>query len=124
MSVPCYERSSPEPCCPCADQVTAYFPPGVWYSLWDDSVIDAGHEGTTKTLVVPLGDVPVHAQGGSIVPVQRPALVTRDVRSSPLRLLVHLPSQVGLRVWRRVGVKVRVGEQAGPASALAARSLA
>ena len=74
-----------------AEQVTAYFPQGVWYSLWDDEVIRPGDGGETKTLPAPLGDVPVHARGGSIVPVQRPALVTRDVRTSPLRLLVHLP---------------------------------
>ena len=72
----------------------AYFPPGTWYSLWDHESIDAGDEGTTRTLPAPLGSVPVHARGGSIVPMQRPALVTRDVRMSPLRLLVHLPSQV------------------------------
>jgi len=76
----------------CREQVEAYFPPGVWYSLWDDQTIDAGEKGLTKTLPAPLGDVPVHARGGSIVPAQRPALVTRDVRTSPLRLLVHLPT--------------------------------
>ena len=83
-----------ESCCSWAEQVTAYFPPGVWYSLWDGTSVDAGDGGTTRTLPALLGDVPVHARGGSIVPVQRPALVTRDVRTSPLRFLVHLPSRV------------------------------
>ena len=82
----------------CAKQVEAFFPPGVWYSLWDDETIDAGDEGATKTLLAPLGDVPVHARGGSIVPMQQAALVTRDVMTSPLRLLVHLPGQVRVDV--------------------------
>ena len=72
----------------------AYFPPGTWYSLWGDASVDAGNEGVSKTLNAPLGDVPVHARGGSVLPMQRPALLTQGVRSSPLRLVVHLPRKV------------------------------
>jgi hypothetical protein len=40
-----------------------------------------------------LGDVPLHLRGGTIVPMQkRPALVARDVRLSPLTLVVALPT--------------------------------
>jgi alpha-glucosidase (family GH31 glycosyl hydrolase) len=66
----------------------------VWYSLWGDASVDAGDKGVTRTLTAPLGDVPVHARGGKILPMQRPALLTRDVRNSPLRLMVHLTRQV------------------------------
>ena len=46
------------------------------------------------SLSVPLGSVGLHYRGGSIVPLQRYANVTRDVRFSPITLLVALPSAV------------------------------
>jgi hypothetical protein len=41
---------------------------------------------------VPYGDIAVHLRGGTIVPMQEPALVTRDVRLSPITLVVALPA--------------------------------
>lgn len=43
-------------------------------------------------LDVPVGDIPVFFRGGAIVPMQRYANVTRDVRYSPVTLLVTLPA--------------------------------
>lgn len=76
-------------------QVDAYFPAGTWHSIWDNTSVDAGNTGCIKTLHAPLGDVPVHVRGGSVVPMQQAALVTEDVRSSPLTLLIALPHKVG-----------------------------
>lgn len=45
-------------------------------------------------LQVPLGDVAVHYRGGSIIPVQpagQTAAVTRDVRFTPVTLVVTMP---------------------------------
>lgn len=64
------------------------------YSAWDLSRMDvnAGSSQRRK-LSAPLGDVPLHLRGGTIVPMQtRPALVTRDVRTSPITLVVALAS--------------------------------
>ena len=69
----------------------AYFPKGIWYNLFDNSSIDAHDGGKTVTLDLPMGHVGVHAPGGTILPLQQPALVTAEVRASALTLLVGLP---------------------------------
>lgn len=69
----------------------AYFPKGKWHSLFDNSTIDAHEGGKTVTLDLPMGHVGVHVMGGTILPMQQPALVTADVRASPLTLVVALP---------------------------------
>jgi hypothetical protein len=43
-----------------------------------------------QTLDVPLGDVPLHVRGGSIVPMQSAASTTTEVRSSRVTLVVAL----------------------------------
>jgi hypothetical protein len=56
------------------------------------SRLDVSSGANRQKLRVPLGDVALHLRGGTIVPLQQPALVTRDVRLSPITLLVALPS--------------------------------
>lgn len=63
------------------------------YSAWDFSKIEVDGTNTRQKLDVPLGDVPVHIRGGTIVPMQSPALVTRDVRLAPVSLVVALSHQ-------------------------------
>lgn len=53
-----------------ADKVEGYFPQGVWYDIADDSHVDASTSGRNVTLDAPLGHIPVHVAGGSIVPMQ------------------------------------------------------
>lgn len=48
----------------------------------------------SRKLDIPLGDVAVHYRGGAIIPTQRYANVTRDVRYSPVTLIVTLPLEV------------------------------
>ena len=59
--------------------------------MFDNSTIDAHAGGTTATLDLPMGHVGVHVPGGTILPLQKAALVTEDVRASALTLLVALP---------------------------------
>lgn len=68
-----------------------YFPKGKWYSLFDNTTIDAHDEGKSAALDLPMGHVGVHMLGGTILPLQQAALVTADVRTSDLTLLVALP---------------------------------
>ena len=68
-----------------------YFPKGKWYNLFDNTTIDAHADGKSVTLDLPMGHVGVHMHGGTILPLQQAALVTADVRTSALTLLVALP---------------------------------
>ena len=61
------------------DSVQGYFPAGTWYSLMGSLTVDASEAGRPVTLRAPLGDVPVHVLGGTIVPMQARS------RLSPLR---------------------------------------
>lgn len=44
-------------------------PPGRWYGLLDQGVWDAPPEGATVTVDAPLGEIPVFARGGSLLPL-------------------------------------------------------
>ena len=68
-----------------------YFPKGLWYNLFDNTTVDAHDAGKPVMLDLPMGHVGVHMRGGTILPMQQPALVTADVRASPLTLVVALP---------------------------------
>lgn len=73
-----------------AISVAAYFPRGVWYSLWDDSIVDVASGGSWRKLAAPLGEVPLHVRGGAVIPMQDAEMTTAAVHSSPLTLLVAL----------------------------------
>eukprot|EP00884_Botryococcus_braunii_P005570 jgi/Botrbrau1/15013/Bobra.0018s0111.1 len=71
-----------------ASSVVAYFPQAVWYSIWDKSVVDATAGGRNITLEAPMGEVPVHFRGGSIIPLQEAGLTVTEVHATPLSLMV------------------------------------
>ena len=73
-----------------ATSVTGYFPQGVWYSLTDDSVIDASAIGTFLELPTELTATNVHVRGGRIIPMQEAAMTTTAARATPFTLLVAL----------------------------------
>jgi len=75
-----------------ADSVTGYFPSDIWYSLFDDSVIDCSASGRFVELHTPITNTNVHARGGSIIPTQEFAMTTTKARQTPFTLLVHLDS--------------------------------
>ncbi|KAK9814514.1 hypothetical protein WJX72_007179 [[Myrmecia] bisecta] len=79
---------------PCLHQgattVDAYFPSGLWYSVWDHRPVDARAGGVNVTLAAPLGEVPVHVRAGSVVPLQQAGMTTAAVKASALTLLAAL----------------------------------
>src|SRR6266516_2993886 len=46
--------------------------------------------GVNTTINAPLGHIPVYIRGGSVLPIQEPALTTRDSRKNPWGLLTAL----------------------------------
>jgi len=73
-------------------QVTAYFPSGIWYNLFDDSIISCT-SGCTNTLNSDLYTIQVHGRGGVILPMHASgSMTTQQARSSPFTLLVLLDS--------------------------------
>jgi len=73
--------------------IDPHFTAGTWYSAWDYSRLDS--KGDKLRMSVPLGDIAVHVRGGAILPMQEYAPVTRDMRWSPVTLLVTLPGAAG-----------------------------
>ncbi|KAL4919930.1 glycosyl hydrolases family 31-domain-containing protein [Aspergillus aurantiobrunneus] len=61
----------------------------VWYDWYTQAVVDA-QAGVNTTIEAPLGHIPVYVRGGSILPMQEPALTTRDARQTPWALLAAL----------------------------------
>lgn len=81
---------------PQMDTVKGIFP-GVgtgenWYDWYTQKVFDA-QPGVNTTIAAPLGHIPVFVRGGSVLPMQQPAQVTRDVRNSPWSLLIALSNE-------------------------------
>jgi alpha-glucosidase len=78
---------------PQVDTVKGVFPGvaqgEVWYDWYTQTAFDA-EPGVNETIYAPLGHIPVFVRGGSVLPMQQPAQVTRDVRNSPWSLLVAL----------------------------------
>jgi alpha-glucosidase len=74
-----------------ATTVSGVFPgtDEIWYDWYNQSKV-AAQPGTNVSLDAPLGHIPVFLRGGSVLPLQQPALVTRDVRNSPWSIIVAL----------------------------------
>lgn len=80
---------------PQADTVKGVFPGvgngEVWYDWYTQTAVDA-KPGINTTISAPLSHIPVFVRGGSILPMQEPALTTRDARRTPWSLLAALSS--------------------------------
>ena len=61
----------------------------VYYDWYTQSRVNAS-AGQNMTIPAPLGHIPVYIRGGHVLPVQEPALTTRDSRKNPWGLLVAL----------------------------------
>ena len=61
----------------------------VYYDWYTRSSVNA-FAGQNMTIPAPLGHIPVYIRGGYVLPVQEPALTTRDSRKNPWGLLVAL----------------------------------
>ncbi|XP_060700892.1 lysosomal alpha-glucosidase-like [Hemiscyllium ocellatum] len=76
---------------PKALEVSGYFPPTTWYSLYDGSVIHS--KGQYIILQAPLDTINVHIRGGCILPTQEPNTTTAASRRNPFGLIVALSDQ-------------------------------
>lgn len=80
---------------PQVDSVKGVFPGvgqgEIWYDWYTRTAVDA-QPGVNTTIQAPLGHIPVYVRGGSILPMQEPALTIRDARQTPWALLAALGS--------------------------------
>ncbi|XP_076451187.1 lysosomal alpha-glucosidase-like isoform X2 [Babylonia areolata] len=82
-------------------KVDAYFPAGLWYDLYDGSLLPTVGEETV-VLNAPLSIIRAHVRGGSILPTLPPALTTNEMRTKPFKLMVApdaKSSASGLLYW-------------------------
>ena len=70
-----------------ATSISAYFPTGVWYSLYDDRTITGPQ---TVVLETPLTATNAHVRGGIVLPMQEYAMTTKAVKESAFTLIVAL----------------------------------
>lgn len=73
------------------EETTGYVPQATWYDIWDGTKVDASSGGQNLTFSAPMGHVPVHVQGGHVIPMQEAAQTTGEAWATPLSLLVALP---------------------------------
>nr|XP_043630847.1 alpha-xylosidase 1-like [Erigeron canadensis] len=71
--------------------VSAVFPPGTWYSLFDPShaIISKGTQ--TFVLDAPLHVINVHLYQNTILPMQRGGMISKEARMTPFTLIVTFP---------------------------------
>ncbi|XP_040378675.1 alpha-xylosidase 1 [Oryza brachyantha] len=74
-----------------ATSVSAMFPPGSWYNLFDTTkVVVSKGEGSVK-LDAPLNEINVHVYQNTILPMQRGGTISKDARATPFTLVVAFP---------------------------------
>ncbi|XP_071714287.1 alpha-xylosidase 1-like [Rutidosis leptorrhynchoides] len=71
--------------------VSAVFPPGTWYNLFDPRQAIITKRTKTFILDAPLHVINVHLYENTILPMQKGALVTNEARTTPFTLLVTFP---------------------------------
>ncbi|KQK02530.1 alpha-xylosidase 1 [Brachypodium distachyon] len=75
-----------------ATSVSAVFPPGTWYNLFDTrKVIVSGNNGDAVKLDAPLNEINVHVHEGTVLPLQRGGSISRDARATPFTLVIAFP---------------------------------
>ncbi|CAN1839572.1 Alpha-xylosidase 1 [Linum perenne] len=73
-------------------QVTALFPPGSWYNMFNVSQAVCS-KGEYFTLEAPLHVINVHVYQNTILPMQQGGMVTKDARMTPFSLVVTFPAR-------------------------------
>jgi alpha-glucosidase len=86
----------------------------VWYDWYTQTQVEYAKPGVNTTVDAPLGHIPVFIRGGSVLPTQQPAMLTREVRNSPWSLLVAL----GQNGSATGSVYIDDGESITPSSSL------
>ncbi|GAB2297045.1 NAD(P)H-dependent D-xylose reductase (XR) [Dionaea muscipula] len=75
-----------------ATNVTALFPPGSWYSLFDMTQCITSEGGKYVTLDTPLNAVNVHVYQNAIIPMQQGGMTSKEARKTPYNLVVTFPA--------------------------------
>ncbi|KXJ86898.1 glycosyl hydrolases family 31-domain-containing protein [Microdochium bolleyi] len=77
-----------------ADTVDGVFPGSgkgtVWYDWYNHTAVRETAPGENVTIEAPLGHIPVFVRGGHVLPLQEPAMTTKEARETPWSLLVAL----------------------------------
>ncbi|RLN24762.1 alpha-xylosidase 1-like [Panicum miliaceum] len=75
-----------------ATSVSATFPPGTWYNLFDPTkVVVSKGGGAPVRLDAPLHEINVHVYQGTVLPMQRGGVISKDARATPFTLVVAFP---------------------------------
>jgi alpha-D-xyloside xylohydrolase len=74
-----------------ATSVSAMFPPGTWYNLFDTSKVVVSKSGAPVRLEAPLNEVNVHVYQGTVLPMQRGGVISKEARLTPFTLVVAFP---------------------------------
>lgn len=85
----------------------------IWYDWYTRTQFKAV-AGKNTTIDAPLGHIPLYVRGGSVLPMQEPALTTRAARNSPWSLLIALDS----KSTAHGQIYIDDGESAEPTSTL------
>ncbi|KAH0542641.1 hypothetical protein FGG08_002964 [Glutinoglossum americanum] len=63
----------------------------VWYDWYTGALVEAT-AGQNMTIDAPLGHIPIYIRGGSVLPLQEPAMTTTQARKNPWGILAALGS--------------------------------
>ncbi|XP_078175058.1 alpha-xylosidase 1-like [Carex rostrata] len=74
-----------------ATSVQAMFPPGTWYNLFDMTKAVISKDASLITLNAPLNEVNVHVYQGTVLPMQRGGLISKEARQTPFTLVIAFP---------------------------------
>lgn len=97
-----------------AMSVEGYFPTGLWYSLFDESLIDSTSGGQFITLETPPSVTNAHARGGTVIPLQDFAMTTKAVQESAYSIYIALAcnNQASGRLFIDDGVQIDISSYA------------
>ncbi|KAL8776022.1 MAG: hypothetical protein Q9213_008408 [Squamulea squamosa] len=62
----------------------------VYYDWYTNEAQNISTPGANVTIDAPLGHIPVYLRGGYVIPIQEPAMVTRDARKNPWGVIAAL----------------------------------
>lgn len=74
-----------------ATSVKALFPPGSWYNLFDMTKAVISKDASLITLDAPLNEVNVHVYQGTVLPMQRGGVISKEARQTPFTLVIAFP---------------------------------
>ncbi|XP_059316976.1 alpha-xylosidase 1-like isoform X2 [Lycium ferocissimum] len=72
-------------------EVSALFPPGTWYNLFDMTQAIVTKEPHYRSLDAPLNVINVHLYQNAIIPMQRGGMLTKQARKTPFTIVVAFP---------------------------------